>query len=242
MTTAYSLLERVYAIDNGDAHVPRLNRRDPTPPRTRTVTHEEAMAYWAAFGALLDPYELAAHHLRKGNAAGLDDAVAYLDARPRFLRSGYLAEELMHAVSVGPDPGSYKPLLRRVVVRDTPLQPDRSLRYVAQRAARVWDASLDHDLARLEQGPPGRPASTARWVRTRAPQVLTSQVLTSRGGQGRLDHLGRMRLPDAKTHPLAGTPGDGTRRPPGGSSPGMGTRCNASAGGSCSLARCSICP
>ncbi|WP_154793355.1 hypothetical protein [Occultella kanbiaonis] len=222
MTTAYSLLERVYAIDNGDAHVPRLNRRDPTPPRTRAVTHEEAMAYWAAFGAVLDPYDLAAHQLRRGNAAGLDDAVAYLDARPRFLRSGYLAEELMHAVSVGPDPGSYKPLLRRVVVRDTPLLPDRSLRYVAQLAARVWDASLDHDLARLEQGPPGRPASTARWVRTRAPQVLTS-----RGGQGRLDHLGRMRFPDvpehgvvvregpgdAQTHPLAGTPGDGTRRP-----------------------------
>ncbi|MBZ2196196.1 hypothetical protein [Occultella gossypii] len=207
MTTAYSLLERVYAIDNGDAHVPKLNRRDPTLPRTRTVTHDEAMAYWADFRALLEPYELAAHQLRTGHAGGLRDAVAYLDARPRFFGSGYLTEELMHALSVGPDPGSYKPLLRRVVLRDTPHLPHRSLRYVAQLAARVWDPSLDYDLAQLERGPAQRPAWTARMVRTRA-----TQVLASRGGQGRLGQLGRVRQLDARTHPVSGPPGTRTRR------------------------------
>ncbi|CAM3598107.1 hypothetical protein OCAE111667_17140 [Occultella aeris] len=208
MTTAYPLLERVYAIDNGDAHVPELNRRNPTSPRSRTVTHDEAMAYWVAFRALLNPYELAAHQLRQGNAAGLDDAVAYLDARPRFFGSGYLAEELMHALSVGPDPGSYKPLLRRLVVRDTPLLPRRSLRYMAQLAARVWDESLDHDLTRLERGPAHRAAWTARMVRTRVPLVLVS-----RGGQGRLGHLGKMRQLDAQICSAARFPESNTCRP-----------------------------
>jgi hypothetical protein len=50
---------------------------------------------WEAYASMRDPYDRAIHYLRLGRVDYLDDALDFLERRPRFLQSGYLTERML---------------------------------------------------------------------------------------------------------------------------------------------------
>lgn len=54
---------------------------------------------WAEYWASRVPYDRAVHYLQAGRVDYLDDALVFLDTRPRYLQSGYLAEKMLRYLS-----------------------------------------------------------------------------------------------------------------------------------------------
>lgn len=55
--------------------------------------------YWGRYQALTEPYHRAIEQLRTGELSAADDALRYLETRPRFHGSGYLAGKLIKVLS-----------------------------------------------------------------------------------------------------------------------------------------------
>jgi len=99
---------------------------------------------WEAYWDARDPYDRAAHYLRQGSVEFLDDALAFLSDRPRFLGSGYIAERMLRFLS-RPD---FSPRDRQRVIRVAEAIADEGYTREAWEAKRL--------LVRLEV--PGRSA------------------------------------------------------------------------------------
>lgn len=55
--------------------------------------------HWDLWGALVRPYRQALKQLKMGDLTGVEDALRYLETRPRFHGSGYLAEDLIRVLA-----------------------------------------------------------------------------------------------------------------------------------------------
>lgn len=85
------------------------------------------------YAALIAPYRQAIVQLRAGDLTAADEALRYLETRPRFHRSGYLAESLIKVLGQQNLPSSTQSRLERALEGIIAEQPSTRERGIAQR-------------------------------------------------------------------------------------------------------------
>jgi hypothetical protein len=89
--------------------------------------------HWDLWGALVRPYNRALKQLKVGDLDGVEDALRYLETRPRFQGSGYLAEDLIRVLARCELSATDRARFRQALESITTEQPSRRELGLAQR-------------------------------------------------------------------------------------------------------------
>jgi uncharacterized protein YdiU (UPF0061 family) len=84
---------------------------------------------------------------RAGDEDAISDSLTFLEAQPRFFRSGYLAEELMRRLVQAPDLSPFVSRVEVVVRVYCAHGIRRELASASKLAGRVWSSGLESKLA-----------------------------------------------------------------------------------------------
>ena len=133
-------------------------------------SHDEAARQFnVAVAAFRRRHDDVIARAKQGDGNAVEDAVTYLEARPRCFSSGYIAEEMMRVLSCARLSDAQCVRLRTVVVAESVAGWTRGDTYVGALAGAVWNPELEADLLRLAATPGGERAATvrsaaARWI------------------------------------------------------------------------------
>ena len=115
-----------------------------------SARHDKVIEQWhVAVAEFYAPLAGVIGRMRKGDAGAVDDAVTYLEARPKCFNSGYVAEELMRALSRAQLSEDHKTRLRAVVIAEANNVWTRGHKYAGALAGSVWNEEVGAELKRL---------------------------------------------------------------------------------------------
>jgi hypothetical protein len=135
--------------------------------------HDDAARQFnAAVALFLHRYDDVIARANRGDGHAIDEAITYLEARPRCFRSGYVAEALMRVLSHAQLSDAQAQRLRSVVLAESVGGWTRGTRYVGALAGAVWSPELEADLRRLAAVPGGGRAAAigaaaTQWIASR---------------------------------------------------------------------------
>lgn len=142
----------------------RADRNDPKDPRTAAWQAALVRSREAWERVFPPDFSEAFAAVKRGERAGLDEMLAFLEADPRFFRSGYIKADVLRAIKRVPlEPGEAERLLR-VVLDIVDTRDGREFRDYCRLARHIATSDFRREIE-------GRTASTdpaiarrARWI------------------------------------------------------------------------------
>jgi hypothetical protein len=140
------------------------NRNDPKDPAT--VAWKSAIArFFAATNAAYPPRFWDDYaELKGGNVAGLESAIAFLEADPMFFRSGYLKADLIRFIKRVPLTRAQVKRLRRVAIGVVDKRSTNEFRRYCRLAVKVDGPELREELEKRLQHADPNIARRAKWM------------------------------------------------------------------------------
>lgn len=166
--------ERAAAIEALHSAVHHAYKARDGATHANKAWSEAAASFRSAVEAFYAPYEEVLAGVRAGRTEEIEQATRFLVADPWCFRSGYLKEEMMHALANTPLPHHVIQPLRQVVLHRIADPQPRLLRYAAQLAANLWDEDFETQIGRLQYAGSSRERLAAALVDARARQRIQS--------------------------------------------------------------------
>ncbi len=143
----------------------QLSKTFPMDPDLSEACSEAHRLWYAAVQrAYLPTFEEDVVRLRAGDAAGMEGAVAFLEADPLFYRTGYIKSKLIRYIKRPMLTPEYRRRLQQVVLAVVDKRDDRDFRAYCRLARKVDAPALREQLTRRLAHDDPSVRRRARWV------------------------------------------------------------------------------
>ncbi|MGA9980546.1 MAG: hypothetical protein WBQ08_18140 [Candidatus Sulfotelmatobacter sp.] len=142
-----------------------FRERSKSPEHT-AAWQEAARAFSTEYDKLAFPGGLSREFelLRAGDATAIEMAIRFLDANPRFFRSGYYKVDILKLLRKHPLSDEQCDRMRKVILERVRDRPVREMRAYARFAPKVSTPQFEAEMANISENANCHAARHAQWV------------------------------------------------------------------------------
>jgi hypothetical protein len=147
-----------------------VERASLAPHRARQLSNrtDTSVRFIDSIRTIEDTWNEIASRAAAGDSSAIADALVFLEVRPRFFRSGYLAERIMRRLVQAPDLVPYSDRIGVIAIGYAKSGAQRESKLVSKLVGKAWTfdlaESLELELANAESGKQESEASYLRRV------------------------------------------------------------------------------